>query len=50
MKEYRHECGGVLRLWDRRCPYCHQSTLGWQHLLVITLVAAASIYYLLRVF
>lgn len=50
MKEYRHECGGGLRLWDMRCPYCHQSTLSWQHVLVIMAVAATVIFYLLRVF
>jgi hypothetical protein len=50
MKEYRHECGGGLRLRDLRCPYCHQSTLNWQHVLVAALVAATAIFYLLRVF
>jgi hypothetical protein len=50
MKEHRHECGGALRLWDVRCPYCHQSTVSWQHVLAITLVAATAIFYLLRVF
>jgi hypothetical protein len=50
MKVYRHNCGGGLRLWDMRCPYCHQSVLGWQHVLAITVVAATAIFYLLRVF
>jgi hypothetical protein len=50
MKEYRHECGGGLRLWDMRCPYCHQSALSWQHVLVIAAIVATAIFYLLRVF
>lgn len=50
MKEYRHECGGALRLWDMRCPYCHQSTVSWQHVLVIAALAATAGFYLLRVF
>lgn len=50
MREYRHECGGGLRLWDMRCPYCHQSTLNWPHVLAITVVAALAVFYLLRVF
>jgi hypothetical protein len=50
MKTYRHECGGGLRLWDVRCPYCHRSTVGWPHVLAVTAVAATVIFYLLRVF
>jgi hypothetical protein len=50
MREYRHECGGGLRRWDMRCPYCHRSTVSWQHVVGITLVAATAIFYLLRVF
>jgi hypothetical protein len=50
MKEYRHECGGGLRMWDLRCPYCHRSTLNWQHVFAIMAVAATAAFYLLRVF
>lgn len=50
MKEYRHECGGALRAWDLRCPYCHQSVWNWQHVFAVTVVAALAAFYLLRVF
>ncbi|MGH9942642.1 MAG: hypothetical protein ACRD9R_09850 [Pyrinomonadaceae bacterium] len=49
IKNTRHQCGGVLRLWELMCPYCHRSAAGWLHLAVIVAFAATAAFCLLKI-
>jgi RNA polymerase subunit RPABC4/transcription elongation factor Spt4 len=44
-----HRCGTILRLWEFRCPSCHQSAMSWLHILVITAFAVTALFYLVKI-
>ncbi len=43
-----HQCEGVLRVWEIKCPYCHQSAMSWLHITVIVVLAAPVVFYMLN--
>jgi hypothetical protein len=50
MKMHHYHCGRLLRLWEIKCPYCHRSAMGWQHVLCLAALAMTFIVFLLKPF
>jgi RNA polymerase subunit RPABC4/transcription elongation factor Spt4 len=48
MKIYCQQCERGLRVWETRCPYCHQSVMSWLHIVIITAFAVTTIFYLFK--
>jgi RNA polymerase subunit RPABC4/transcription elongation factor Spt4 len=48
MKKYCHRCRTRLRVREIKCPYCHESAMGWLHYMVIAAFGATTIFYLLK--
>ncbi len=48
MIKHCQQCKGVLRVWEMKCPYCHQSAMSWLHIIVIVVLAVPTIFYMLK--
>lgn len=52
MRSNCENCGGALRLWETKCPYCHRSAVGWRHVAAVGTACAVVplMFYVLGLF